>query len=71
MQEEFQALKKNDTWELVTLLAGKRVVGCKWVYTVNQTPESKVERWKGTRRDWWQKDIVRLMVLTMMRLLLQ
>jgi hypothetical protein len=38
MQEELQALKKNDTWELVNLPAGKRVIRCKWVYTVNQTP---------------------------------
>jgi Reverse transcriptase (RNA-dependent DNA polymerase) len=46
MQEELQALKKNNTWELVTLLAGKRAVRCKLVYTVKQTAEGKVERYK-------------------------
>src|SRR4051812_12485303 len=47
MQEELQDLKKNNTWELVPLPAGKRAVGCKWVYTVKQTPEGKVERYKA------------------------
>src|SRR4051812_14959001 len=47
MMEEFQALKKNNTWELVPLPAGKRAVGCKWVYTVKQTPEGKVDRYKA------------------------
>src|SRR5438270_12864545 len=47
MQEELQALKKNNTWELVTLPAGKRAVGCKWVYTVKQTPKGKVDRYKA------------------------
>src|SRR5256886_17106904 len=47
MHEELQALKKNDPWELVPLPAGKRAVGCKWVYTVKQTPEGKVDRYKA------------------------
>ena len=47
MQEELQALKKNDTWELVPLPAGKRAVGCKWVYTVKQTLEGKIDRYKA------------------------
>src|SRR4051812_12018205 len=47
MQEELQALKKNNTWELVPLPAGKRAVGCKWVYTVKQTLEGKVDRYKA------------------------
>src|SRR4051812_3388828 len=46
MQEELQDLKKNNTWELVPLPAGKRAVGCKWVYTVKQTPKEKVDRYK-------------------------
>src|SRR4051812_3861835 len=47
MQEELQSLKKNNTWELVPLPAGKRDVGCKWVYTVKQTPEGKVDVYKA------------------------
>ena len=34
MNVEMEALEKNKTWELVKLPAGKKPVGCKWVYTV-------------------------------------
>src|SRR5436190_202810 len=47
MNEKLQALKKNNTWELVPLLAGKRTIGCKSVYTVKQTPEKKVDMYKA------------------------
>ena len=32
MNEEIKSLQKNQTWELVQLPKGKRVVGCKWVF---------------------------------------
>ena len=32
MVEEIQSLHKNQTWDLVELLEGKRAIGCKWVY---------------------------------------
>ena len=32
MNEEMESLRKNQTWELVQLPKGKRVIGCKWVY---------------------------------------
>jgi hypothetical protein len=47
MKEEMHALEKNKTWELVQLPEGKKAVGCKWVFTVKQTPEGKVERYKA------------------------
>jgi hypothetical protein len=47
MIEEMNALKKNKTWELVELPSGKEAVGCKWVYTVKQNCEGKVERFKA------------------------
>lgn len=34
MFEEMNALKRNDTWEVVELSEKKKVVGCKWVFTV-------------------------------------
>jgi Reverse transcriptase (RNA-dependent DNA polymerase) len=46
MHEELMALDKNRTWELVSLPSDKKVVGYKWVFTVKQTPEGKVERYK-------------------------
>jgi len=47
MLEELAALEKNDTWELVPSPPGKKVIDCKWVYTVKQNPEGKVERYKA------------------------
>jgi len=47
MVEELRALEKNKTWELVKLPAGKKVISCKWVFTIKQNPEGKVERYKA------------------------
>lgn len=47
MLEELGALDKNGTWELMPLPAGKKAVGCKWVFTVKQTPEGIVDRYKA------------------------
>jgi hypothetical protein len=33
MGEEMQSFYKNETLELVQLPKGKKVIGCKWVYT--------------------------------------
>ena len=32
MKEEYNSLLSNDTWDLVTLSKGKKLVICKWVY---------------------------------------
>jgi hypothetical protein len=47
MMEEMEALDKNNTWVITTLPANKRIVGCKWVFTIKQTPEGRVERYKA------------------------
>jgi hypothetical protein len=31
MEEEMESLRKNNTWDLVTLPDGKRPIGSKWV----------------------------------------
>ncbi|KAL8108782.1 hypothetical protein AgCh_025025 [Apium graveolens] len=41
------ALKHNDTWELTTLPAGRKVVWCRWVFTVKQKPNGLIERYKS------------------------
>ena len=41
MLEELTALEKNKTWDLVPYPLGKKIVGCKWVYTVKQNPDGK------------------------------
>lgn len=34
MKDEISALKKNETWERGNLPKGKKIVGCKWVFSV-------------------------------------
>lgn len=47
MVEEHEALIKNKTWVLTTLPTGKRAVSYKWVFTIKQNEEGKVERYKA------------------------
>ncbi len=47
MKEKFNALVKNKTWELVRLPPEKKAVRCKWVFTVKQTLEGKVDMYKA------------------------
>ena len=47
MLEELRALEKNKIWDLIELPIGKKAVSCKWVFTVKQSPEGKVERYKA------------------------
>jgi hypothetical protein len=45
MQEEMEALYKNKTWDLVKLSSEKKVVGCKWVFTIKHNADGSVERY--------------------------
>ncbi|RVW39635.1 Retrovirus-related Pol polyprotein from transposon RE1 [Vitis vinifera] len=45
--EEINALKKNGTWEVVDLPREKKVVGCKWVFTIKSKADGSVERYKA------------------------
>ena len=47
MEEEIEAIEKNDTWELVNLPKGKHVIGVKWVYKTKSNVEGKIERHKA------------------------
>jgi transposase InsO family protein len=47
MNIEMNALKKNNTWEITILPEGKKVVGCKWVYTIKYNAQGKIERHKA------------------------
>ncbi|MCO5554559.1 hypothetical protein L7F22_008089 [Adiantum nelumboides] len=47
MDEEMVALDVNQTWELVPLPEGKKVIGCKWVYKVKHKADGTIERYKA------------------------
>ena len=42
-----QALDDNDTWDLVPLPTGKKVIGCRWVFAVEFNPDKYVARLKA------------------------
>ena len=47
MNDEMEALQKNHTWELVSLPGGKRIVGCRWIFTVKLNPNGVIDRYKA------------------------
>jgi hypothetical protein len=44
---ELSALMKNKTWDLVTLPAHKKAIGCKWVFKLKLHADGSVERYKA------------------------
>eukprot|EP00249_Psilotum_nudum_P032371 c4778_g1_i1 orf=2-232(-) len=47
MDEEYDALIKNDTWNSTTLLTGHKVIGSKLVYTLNMNQDGSLDNHKA------------------------
>eukprot|EP00253_Pinus_taeda_P004628 PITA_04628 len=47
MNEEYHSLLANDTWDLVPLPKGRKLVRCKWVYSTKYGPDGKVDKHKA------------------------
>ena len=47
MIEEMDTLTDNGTWDLVRLLAGKKVIGCRWVFILKVNPDGSNARLKA------------------------
>ena len=47
MQEEIDALKSQDTWQLVILPPHKNLVGCKWIFKIKKHADGFVARHKA------------------------
>jgi hypothetical protein len=47
MNEEYHSLMENDTWDLVPLPKGRKLVRCKWVYITKYASDGSVERHKA------------------------
>jgi hypothetical protein len=43
MNEEYCSLMENDTWDLVPLPKGRKLVRCKWVYRTKYASDGSVE----------------------------
>ena len=46
MDEKYRSLMANDTWDLVPLPKGRKLVKCKWVYRTKYASDGSVERLK-------------------------
>jgi len=42
---EYQSLTKNDTWDVVPLPAGRKAIGCKWVFKVKEKQDGEIDRY--------------------------
>ena len=47
MTEEMHALMENETWNLVDVLKGVKLIGCRWVYKVKYNTDGSVNRYKA------------------------
>jgi hypothetical protein len=47
MNEEYRSLMENDTWDLVPLPKGRKLIRCKWVYRTKYASDGSVERHKA------------------------
>ena len=47
MQQEYDALQKNNTWDLVPLPPNRQVIGCKWVFRVKENADGSINRFKA------------------------
>jgi hypothetical protein len=43
MNEEYSTLMENDTWDLVPLMKGRKLIICKWVYKTKYASDGSVE----------------------------
>ena len=47
MDEEMEALEQSNTWEMVPLPVGKKIVGSWWVFTIKYHSDRSIARYKA------------------------
>jgi len=47
MSDEYNALVRNGTWELVSPTNVNNLVGCKWIFRIKRNPDGSVNRFKA------------------------
>jgi hypothetical protein len=47
MDEEYDALIKNNTWHLVPSGHGQNVIDCKWVYKIKRKADGTIDHYKA------------------------
>ncbi|WVZ64533.1 hypothetical protein U9M48_014034 [Paspalum notatum var. saurae] len=47
MDEEYNALMRNNTWHLVPNSKDKKFIDCKWVYKIKRKADGSIDRYKA------------------------
>ncbi|RVW97157.1 Retrovirus-related Pol polyprotein from transposon TNT 1-94 [Vitis vinifera] len=47
MTDEYLALLRNNTWDLVPLPTDRKLIGCKWVFKVKENPDGTINKYKA------------------------
>ncbi|WJZ84694.1 hypothetical protein VitviT2T_004287 [Vitis vinifera] len=47
MIDEYSALLRNNMWSLVDLPAGRKLIGCKWIFRVKENPDGSINKYKA------------------------
>ena len=47
MNEELMAIEKNNTWQLIDLSEGHKVIDVKWVYKIKVKASGEIDRYKA------------------------
>ena len=47
MDSEYNLLIENKTWKLVELPAGRKAIGCKWVFKLKHAEDGTVKQFKA------------------------
>jgi transposase InsO family protein len=47
MQAEYDSIQRTGTWSLVPLPAGRKAIGCRWVYKLKHKADGSIDRYKA------------------------
>jgi hypothetical protein len=47
MEEEYESIMKNNTWELTELPKHKKPIGCKWIYKPKFKSDGSIDKYKA------------------------
>ncbi|XP_050919449.1 uncharacterized mitochondrial protein AtMg00820-like [Lathyrus oleraceus] len=46
MKEEFEAIERKKTWELIVLSQNKETISMRWIFTIKLKPNSSIAKYK-------------------------
>lgn len=47
IDDEYNALLKNETWELVPFSRQQNIIDCQWVFKLESKPDGSIDRYKA------------------------